>query len=64
MDERVGDFVNLLDALDKGSGLDEVEEDEEGDADEDHCDGEAPVCDGDVELCDAEDGLLILVLLV
>lgn len=60
MEERARHLVNLLDALDKGPGLDEVEEDEEGDADEDHCDGEAPVCYGDVELCDAEDGLIIL----
>lgn len=51
--------MNLLDALYKGPSLDEVEEDDEGDADEDHCDGEAPVCYGDVELCDAEDGLLV-----
>lgn len=52
-------FVNLLDTLDKGSGLDEVEEDYEGDADEDHGDGEAPVCYGNVEFCDAKDGLVV-----
>lgn len=59
MGEGVRDFVNLLDTLDEGSGLDEVEEDYEGDADEDHGDGEAPVCYGNVEFCDAKDGLLV-----
>jgi hypothetical protein len=53
----MGNLVNLLNALDKRSSLDEIEEDYKGDADEDHSNREAPVCYGDVKLCDTEDGL-------
>lgn len=50
--------LKRLETLDEGAGLDEVEEDHEGDADEDHGKRKAPVCHGDGEFCNAKDGLV------
>lgn len=49
--------LKCLETLDEGAGLDEVEEDHERDADEDHGERKAPVCHGDGEFCNAKDGL-------
>lgn len=60
----MGCTLKRLETLDEGAGLDEVEEDHEWDADEDHGQGEAPVCHGDGEFCNAKDGLVEVILLV